>query len=93
MPSIDLKHNKNNEIQKQYSNSKKNISRKTTSRTIKLDNSLGTGYLSSLLRQVKDTKRGDTAKSKSPANRRRSKSGGKNKLEPKSASRELKYKS
>ena len=54
LPSIDLKNNKNNQdLHKQYSNSKKNISRKTTSRTIRLDNSLGTGYLNSLLRQVK----------------------------------------
>ena len=49
--------------------------------------------MNSLLRQAKETRRGDTVKSKSPTNRRRSKSGGKNKLEPKSASRELKHKS
>lgn len=91
MPCIDLKaQTKSNDYQRQLSNSKKNISRKTTSRTMRLENSLKPSCMHTLLRQAKDTTKVEGGKSKSPTYRR-SKSGGKIKIEP--SSRELKYKS
>ena len=54
---------------------------------MRLDNSLGTAYLTNLLRQSKEHK------SKSPTNRRSSKSGTKIKIEQNTNSKQLTHKS